>query len=45
VSSCEHGYELSGSVKCWEILEELSERLAASQGLGSMELIGRLINF
>jgi predicted deacylase len=23
--SCEHGNELSGSIKCWEILEWLSD--------------------
>jgi hypothetical protein len=23
--SCQHGNELSGSVKCWEVLEQLSD--------------------
>jgi hypothetical protein len=35
--SCEHGYDPSGSIKCWEIL--VVERLAASQEVfSSMEL-------
>jgi hypothetical protein len=31
---CEHANEPSGSINFWD------ERLAASQGLGSMELLG-----
>jgi hypothetical protein len=25
--SCEHGNELAGFIKCWEILEQLKDRL------------------
>jgi hypothetical protein len=37
--SCEHGNELSGSIKCGEFLDQLSVLLASEEGLCSMELV------
>jgi hypothetical protein len=38
-SSCEHGDELSGSIKCGEFIDYLSVLLASQEGLCSMELV------
>jgi hypothetical protein len=38
-SSCEHGDEPSGSIKCGEFLDQLSVLLASQEGLCSMELV------
>ena len=35
--TCEHGNELSGSVKCEEFLDYLQNQLASQEGLCSME--------
>ena len=35
--ACEYGNELSGSIKCGEFLDELQNRLASQEELGSME--------
>jgi hypothetical protein len=35
--SYEHGNEPSGSIKCWEILEYLSDCLHLKERFGSME--------
>jgi hypothetical protein len=37
--SCEYGSEPSGSIKCWEILEQLAQLAASQEGLSSMELV------
>jgi hypothetical protein len=37
--SCEHGNEPLGSIKCWEILEQLSDWKLLKKGLSSMELV------
>jgi hypothetical protein len=42
--SCEHSDELLGSIKYWEILC-VTEQLAASQGLSSMELMSEMAAF
>jgi hypothetical protein len=34
-SSCEHGNELSGSIKCWEVLEA-AQLVACQEGLSSV---------
>jgi hypothetical protein len=39
VSSCEHGDEPSGSIKCEEFPDYLSVLLASQEGLCSMELV------
>jgi hypothetical protein len=38
--SCEHGNELLGSIKCWEILRAAAQLAAFQEGLCSMELVG-----
>jgi hypothetical protein len=38
-SSCEHGDEPSGSIKCREFLDQLSVLLASQEGLCCMELV------
>jgi hypothetical protein len=38
-SSCEHGDEPSGSIKCGEFLDQLSVLLASQEGLCSMDLV------
>jgi hypothetical protein len=35
--SCEHGNEPSGSIKCWEVLEQLA---TPQEGLSSIEYCG-----
>jgi len=37
--TCEHGDELSGSIKCGEFLDSLQNQLASQEGLCSMELV------
>jgi hypothetical protein len=41
-SSCEHGDEPSGSIKCGEFLDWLSVLLASQEGLCSMEFFSWL---
>jgi hypothetical protein len=38
-SSCEHGNEFSGSIKCGEFFDQLSVLVASQEGLYSMELV------
>jgi hypothetical protein len=38
-SSCEHGDEPSGSIKCREFLDKLSVLFASQEGLCSMEQV------
>jgi hypothetical protein len=38
-SSCEHGDEPSGSIKCRKFLDLLSVLLASQEGLCSMEFV------
>jgi hypothetical protein len=38
-SSCEHGDELSGSIKCGEFPDYLSVLVDSQEGLCSMELV------
>jgi hypothetical protein len=40
---CEHDDEPSVSIKCWELLEQLSDRRLLKKGLSSMELVGKNI--
>jgi hypothetical protein len=42
-SSCEHGDEPSGSIKCREFLDWLSVLLVSQEGLCSMELVSLLV--
>jgi hypothetical protein len=37
--SCEHGNEPSGSIICWEFLEELHNLAASQEGLSSTKLV------
>ena len=39
--ACENGDELSGSIKCGEILDYLQNQLASQEGLCSMEKVSK----
>jgi hypothetical protein len=43
-SSCDYSNESSGSVKYWEILEQLSEWCLLQKGLSSMELASYVVS-
>jgi hypothetical protein len=35
-SSCDHGIEPSGFIKCWEVLEAAAQLVAPQEGLSSV---------
>jgi hypothetical protein len=43
--SCEHGNEPSGSIKCWEILEQLNNCAASLERLCSMQLVTLIMDY